>query len=169
MFQNQIMKRPLLMEKLTRLSADFKRIQFNVSCDFDVTDHVSVFAVGEPHLVAVGKFYFERVSNQFHLNLHTNKQFCRKCIHKSNGSIRFIHFRFLTLASVPLSRGFCISRFSSPQHPAAFELQTITAPSASSLNRGLKCRAIWSSSPPRSIWNLSTFSWHHQWIDALLS
>lgn len=131
------------MEKLACLSADFQGIQFYVPCDFDVTDDVSVFTVGELHLVAIGKFYFKHVSNQLHLNLHKKKLFffCRK-YNKTDKSIHFIHFRFLTLASAPLSRGFCISRFSSPQHPAAFELQTITDPSASSLNRGLKCRAI---------------------------
>lgn len=148
------------MEKLTCLSADFKGIQFYVPCDFDVTDDVSVFTVRELHLVAIGKFYFKHVSNQFHLNLNKKNIFVKKynIPDKSIHSI-FFCFRFLTLTSAPLSRGFCISRFSSPQHPAAFELQTITDPSASSLNRGLKCRAIWSSSQPRSIWNLSAFSW----------
>lgn len=62
------------MEKLACLSADFQGIQFYVPCDFDVTDDVSVFAVGELHLVAIGKFYFKHVSNQFHLNLHKKKK-----------------------------------------------------------------------------------------------
>ncbi len=62
---------------------------------------------------------------------------------------------FLTLTSVPLCRGLCISRFSSPQQPADFELQTRTAPSAASWKRGLKCSARSSASQPRSIWNLS--------------
>lgn len=56
---------------------------------------------------------------------------------------------------MPLCRGLCISRFSSPQQPAVFELQTRTAPSVSSWKRGLKCSARSSASQPRSIWNLS--------------
>lgn len=63
------------MEKLACLSADFQGIQFYVPCDFDVTDDVSVFTVGELHLVAIGKFYFKHVSNQLHLNLHKKKHF----------------------------------------------------------------------------------------------
>lgn len=60
----------------------------------------------------------------------------------------------ITFTSLPLSRGFCISRFSSPQQPAVFELHTRTAPSQSSWKRGLKCSARSSELHPRSIWNL---------------
>lgn len=69
------------MEKLARLSADFKGVQFNVPCDFDVADDVHVFTVGEPHLVAIRKFYFKNISDQFHLDLHKKKQFCRTYIY----------------------------------------------------------------------------------------
>lgn len=64
------------------------------------------------------------------------------------------HVHSLTLTSEPLCRGLWSSLFSVPQQPAIFELNTSTAPSMSSLKRGLKCSARSSALRPRSIWNL---------------
>lgn len=66
-------------ETFACLLADFKGMQFYVARDFDVTDDVNVFTVGELHVVAIGKFYFKRISNQFHLNLHKKKLICGNC------------------------------------------------------------------------------------------